>query len=52
MMMEWLGETAKAQRVERATASVIKAGKVRTYDMGGKNTSMEMAKEIARHLPD
>ncbi|MEK9138085.1 MAG: isocitrate/isopropylmalate dehydrogenase family protein, partial [Bacteroidota bacterium] len=39
MMMEWLGEHEKAARVERSTASVIKAGKVRTYDMGGKNTT-------------
>jgi 3-isopropylmalate dehydrogenase len=52
MMMEWLGENEKAERVERAVASVIKVGKVRTYDMGGKNTTLEMAEEIARHLPD
>ncbi len=52
MMMEWLGETEKANRVEAATASVIRAGKIRTYDMGGKNTTMEMAEEIARNLPD
>jgi len=52
MMMEWLGETEKARRVERATASVIKAGKVRTYDMGGRNSTKEMAEEIARHLAD
>ncbi len=52
MMMEWLGETEKAERVERATASVIKAGRVRTYDMGGHNTTREMAEEITRHLTD
>jgi 3-isopropylmalate dehydrogenase len=52
MMMEWLGENEKAERVERAVASVIKVGKVRTYDMGGKSTTLEMAEEIARHLPD
>lgn len=52
MMMEWLGETEKAESVERATASVIKEGKVRTYDMGGSNSTLEMAEEIARHLPD
>lgn len=52
MMMEWLGETEKAESVEHATASVIKAGKVRTYDMGGNNSTLEMAEEIARHLPD
>ncbi|MFN0157152.1 MAG: isocitrate/isopropylmalate dehydrogenase family protein [Bacteroidota bacterium] len=52
MMMEWLGETEKAGRVERATASVIAAGKVRTYDMGGHNSTIEMAEEITRHLAD
>jgi isocitrate/isopropylmalate dehydrogenase len=52
MMMEWLGEIEKAERVEQATASVIKAGKVKTYDMGGNNSTLEMAEEIARHLPD
>ena len=52
MMMEWLGEMEKAERVEQATASVIKAGRVRTYDMGGNNSTLEMAEEIARHLPD
>lgn len=52
MMMEWLGEMEKAERVEQATASVIKAGRVRTYDMGGNNSTIEMAEEIARHLAD
>jgi 3-isopropylmalate dehydrogenase len=50
MMMEWLGEHEKAERIERATASVIKAGKVRTYDMGGSNSTMEMAEEISKKL--
>ena len=52
MMLEWLGETEKGGRVERAVASVIKEGKVRTYDMGGNNSTMEMAEAIAGHLPD
>ncbi len=47
MMLEWLGETDKAKAVEKATAEVIKEGKVRTYDMGGSNTTLEMAKVIA-----
>jgi isocitrate/isopropylmalate dehydrogenase len=51
MMMDWLGEHEKAGRVERATASVIKAGKVLTYDMGGNNSTLEMAEEIVSHLP-
>jgi len=52
MMLEWLGETEKGGRVEQAVASVIKEGKVRTYDMGGNNSTMEMAEAIAGHLPD
>jgi len=29
-------------------AKVIAEGKVRTYDMGGSNTTLEMGQEIAR----
>ena len=52
MMLDWLGETEKGARVERATASVIREGKVRTYDMGGTSSTMEMAEAIAGHLAD
>ncbi|MFA5404101.1 MAG: isocitrate/isopropylmalate dehydrogenase family protein [Ignavibacteria bacterium] len=47
MMLEWLGEVEKGKAVEKATAEVIKEGKIRTYDMGGSNTTLEMAKAIA-----
>jgi isocitrate/isopropylmalate dehydrogenase len=50
MMLDWLGETELGERVERATAAVIKQGQVRTYDMGGSNTTLEMAEAIAREL--
>ncbi|HTT67151.1 MAG TPA: isocitrate/isopropylmalate dehydrogenase family protein [Gemmatimonadales bacterium] len=50
MMLEWLGEQAKAERVERAVAAVIRAGKVRTYDMGGTNTTLEVAEAVAGAL--
>jgi 3-isopropylmalate dehydrogenase len=49
MMLDWLKESDKATRLESAIARVIKEGKVRTYDMGGKNTTTEVAKEIAKH---
>jgi 3-isopropylmalate dehydrogenase len=48
MMLEWLGEQAAAQRVESAVSRVVKEGKVRTYDMGGKSTTTEMAQAIAQ----
>ena len=50
MMLDWLGETDMGARVERATAAVIRQGRVRTYDMGGSDTSLEMAEAIAREL--
>jgi isocitrate/isopropylmalate dehydrogenase len=36
--------------VEKAVAEVIKEGKVRTYDMGGSNTTLEIGKAIAARL--
>lgn len=50
MMLDWLGETEKAEQIENAVAKVIKDGKVRTYDMGGSNTTIEMAKSIADYI--
>jgi 3-isopropylmalate dehydrogenase len=50
MMLDWLGETDKAARLEKATADVILEGKVRTYDMGGSATTLEIAEAIARKL--
>jgi len=50
MMLEWLGETQKAQRLEEGVAEVIGEGKVRTYDMGGSNSTLELAEAIAGKL--
>ncbi|MCE1166009.1 MAG: isocitrate/isopropylmalate dehydrogenase family protein [Bacteroidetes bacterium] len=50
MMLDWLGEPEMAAKIEKATAEVIAEGKVKTYDMGGSNTTLEMAKAIAEKL--
>jgi len=50
MMLDWLGETEKAAAVETAVAGVIKESKVRTYDMGGDSTTIQMAEAIAARL--
>jgi len=50
MMLEWLGETEKANALESAISTVIKEAKVRTYDCGGSNTTLEVAEEVARKL--
>jgi len=50
MMLDWLGETDKGAKLEAAVAAVILEGKVRTYDMGGSATTLEMGEAIAEKL--
>jgi len=50
LMLDWLGERDKSQALEQAIAGVIADGQVRTYDMGGSNTTLEMAQAIADRL--
>ena len=50
MMIAWLGQKEIADKIEAATAAVIKEGEVRTYDMGGEATSMDMARAVAQKL--
>ena len=50
MMLDWLGETTKAAALDGAVAAVIAEGQVRTYDMGGQHTTLELARAIAAKL--
>lgn len=50
MMLDYLGETDKATALEKAIADVIAEGKIRTYDMGGNNTTLEVAEAVAGRL--
>jgi len=50
LMLEWLGEQQLADKLEAAMAAVIKEGKVRTYDVGGSNTTLEVAEAVAAKL--
>ena len=50
MMLDWLGETEKAAALEKAIAGVIKEGKVRTYDMGGESSTLDVANAVAKRL--
>ena len=50
MMLDWLGETDKAAQLEGAVAAVIDEGQVRTYDMGGDSSTLDMARAIAEKL--
>ena len=47
MMLDWLGEKEAAFRIHKAVATVLKEGKVRTFDLGGGSSTEELAGEIA-----
>jgi isocitrate/isopropylmalate dehydrogenase len=49
LMFDWLGEKDMARRLEDAVARVTKERKVGTYDVGLKNSTMEVAEEVARY---
>jgi len=50
LMLDWLGERGKAEALEEAIAAVIRKGEVRTYDMGGRSTTLDMARAVAAAL--
>jgi isocitrate/isopropylmalate dehydrogenase len=50
LMLEWLGEAEKAAALEAAVAGVIKAGRARTYDMGGTSSTIDVAKAVVERL--
>ena len=50
MLLEYLGEEECVTLVEESVAAVIKEGKVRTYDMGGNNTTLEVANHIGEKI--
>lgn len=47
MMLDYLGEREKAEKIERALTQVIAEGRIRTYDMGGTATTTQMAEAIS-----
>ncbi|OHE54814.1 MAG: 3-isopropylmalate dehydrogenase, partial [Thaumarchaeota archaeon RBG_16_49_8] len=47
LLLENLGLRKSADKLERAVAEVIKEGKVKTYDMGGKSTTSDMGDAVA-----
>ncbi len=47
MMLEHLGEQEAADKVELAVIDVLKEGKVRTYDLGGKSGTSDVGDAVA-----
>lgn len=50
MMLDWLGDKEKGILLEASVTEVIKEGKVKTYDMGGNNSTIDMANAIAEKI--
>ncbi|MCW8805135.1 MAG: isocitrate/isopropylmalate family dehydrogenase, partial [Ignavibacteriaceae bacterium] len=61
MMLDHIGETAKADKIRKAIAKVVEIGKVKTYDMmklrggpvvfkNGACTTQQMTDEIIKNL--
>ena len=50
LMLEHIGETKKAEMLEKAIAEVIAEGKSVTYDLGGKATTTEMGTAIIEKI--
>lgn len=50
LMLQWLGGEDMATRLENSIAAVIAEGRVRTYDVGGTSSTLEVAEEIAGKL--
>lgn len=50
LMLDWLGEKKDAQSLSGAIASVIKEGKMKTYDMGGTSSTLEVARAVAERM--
>lgn len=50
MMLQWLGLSGHAQRIEKALQRVYAEGKVRTGDLGGKATTREFTEAVIAAL--
>ncbi len=50
LMLNYLEEKELAQRLENSIAQVIEEGKVRTYDLGGTSSTLDVAREVAKKV--
>jgi len=47
LMLDYLGEPKAAQRITGAITDIVKAGKIKTRDLGGSAKTTEMGDAIA-----
>ena len=52
MMLDHLGEIKAAQAIEDAVEKVLSEGKVRSHDLGGNSSTIEVGDEVVRKLKE
>jgi len=52
LMMDCIGEKEKAAKLQEADYDTIQQGKVKTHDLGGLNSILEVVEEIIRVFDD
>ena len=50
MMLDCLGEVKAAKAIEDATEKILSEGKVRSYDLGGNSSTIEVGDEVIKKL--
>ena len=50
LMLEWLGEVEEADRIENAVSTVLEEGRIRTPDIGGNSSTVDVGDAIASHV--
>ena len=52
MMLDYLGEVKAAKAIEDATEEILSEGKVRSHDLGGNSSTIEVGDEVVRKLKE
>jgi len=52
MMLDHLGEIKAAQAIENAVEKVLSEGKVRSHDLGGNSSTIEVGDEVVKKLKE
>ena len=52
MMLDHLGEIKAAQAIENAVEEVLSEGKVRSHDLGGNSSTIEVGDEVVKKLKE
>ncbi|MFC1868021.1 isocitrate/isopropylmalate dehydrogenase family protein [Thermodesulfobacteriota bacterium] len=52
MMLDYLGESSSARRIEEAVKDILVEGKIRTYDLGGSSSTQEVADAVCGKITE